>query len=188
MGLEQDGVHPGIRVNAAGLGLHHLGAAHFLPQRGHAGVEGHVLRLERGHPVAVLKKNAAQGRREHAFSSVGAGALNHQGRFGQFAENGGAVSLQLGPQGLCQQGVFFRRADACTEPAAVFQPRIIGAVAQRDAVVFQEPGGQAGRRPRQAEEQEVGSGREHCGARQGGKPAEQVFPAFPVQGAFPVRP
>ena len=39
---------------------------------------------------------------------------------------------------------------------------------------FQEPGCQAMRRPRQAEEKEVGLGREYGGARQGGEPAEQV--------------
>lgn len=44
------------------------------------------------------------------------------------------------------------------------------------------------RRPRQAEEKEVGLGREYGGARQGGEPAEQVVPAFPVPGAFPVCP
>ena len=30
-GLEQDGVHPDVRLDACRLGLHHLGAAHFQP-------------------------------------------------------------------------------------------------------------------------------------------------------------
>lgn len=122
MGLEKNGVHSGIRINAAGLGLHYLGAAHFLSQSGYAGVESHILRLERSHPVAVLKENAAQGCREHAFSRIGAGALNHQGRSGRFTDNGRAVSRQFGAQSFCQQGVFLRRADAGAEPAAVSSP------------------------------------------------------------------
>ena len=28
-GLEQDGVHPHVRLHARGLGLHHLGTTHF---------------------------------------------------------------------------------------------------------------------------------------------------------------
>ena len=189
MGLEKNGVHSGIRINAAGLGLHQLGAAHFLSQRSYAGVESHVLRLERRHVIAVLKENAAQGCRENAFSCIGAGALNHQGRFGSLTDNGGAVSRQFGAQSFRQQGVFLRRADAGAQPAARFQPRIIGTVAQCDAVFFSgaglpgheapPPGGREGSWPR------TGVRRSPAG---GGEPAEQVVPAFPVPGAFPVCP
>ena len=197
MGLEKNGVHSGIRINAAGLGLHQLGASHFLSQRSYAGVESHVLRLERRHVIAVLKENTAQSCRENAFSCIGAGTLNHQGRFGSLTDNGGAVSRQFGAQSFRQQGVFLRRADAGAQPASRFQPRIIGTVAQCDAVFFQEPGCQAMRRPRQAEEKEVGLGREYGDARQGrracgtgrpGVPGSGRVPCLPRRRAVPARP
>ena len=76
-GLEQDGVHPHRRSGSRRLGLHHLGPAHFQSLRRDAGVEGHILRLEGGHPVAVLPENAAQRRRQQALSRVGRRSLYH---------------------------------------------------------------------------------------------------------------
>ena len=186
--FQENRIHADVGVKTASLRLNHLRASHLPAVHRDKRIQRHVLRLERRHVIAVLKENAAQGCRENAFSCIGAGALNHQGRFGSLTDNGGAVSRQFGAQSFRQQSVFLRRADAGAQPAARFQPRIIGTVAQRDTVFFQEPGCQAMRRPRQAEEKEVGLGREYGGARQGGEPAEQVVPAFPVPGAFPVCP
>ena len=76
-GLEQNGVHPDVRLDARRLGLHHLGAAHFQPVAGDKAVQGHVLALERGHPVPILRKNAAERRAEQAFARTAHGALHH---------------------------------------------------------------------------------------------------------------
>ncbi len=78
VGLEQDGVHPHVGLQAAGLGLHDLGAAHLAAVARDERIERHVLRLERRHANAVLEQNAAQGRRQHALAGVGAGALDHR--------------------------------------------------------------------------------------------------------------
>ena len=188
VGFEQDGVHPGVRVYPAGLGLDHLGAAHFLSQRGHAGVEGHVLRLEGGHAEAVLMEDAAEGRRQHAFARIGTGALNHQRRLGGPAQDGGSMFVQFHAKRPFQKFVFFRSPDSGAEPAARFQARIIGAVPDGNAVFFQQQGSQAGRSAGKAEEKEVGAGRQNGSSRQRGQSAEQVFPARPVQSAFLFRP
>ena len=76
-GLEQNGVHPDVRLDARRLGLHHLSAAHFQPIAGDKAVQGHVLALERGHPVPILRKNAAERRAEQAFARAAHGALHH---------------------------------------------------------------------------------------------------------------
>ena len=75
--LQQDGVHPHRGLHPRRLRLHHLGPAHFQALVCDVGVEGHILRLKRSHPVAVLGKNPAQRRRQEALSRVGGGPLNH---------------------------------------------------------------------------------------------------------------
>jgi hypothetical protein len=80
MGLEQHRVHAHIRVKPAGLGLDRLSAADFSSVFCDAGVQGHVLGLERGRTQSVLKQDAAQGGRENAFARIGSGSLKHQGR------------------------------------------------------------------------------------------------------------
>ena len=47
------------------------------PVPGHKAVQGHVLALERSHPVAVLCKNAAQCGAQQAFACTAHGALHH---------------------------------------------------------------------------------------------------------------
>ena len=76
-GLEQNGVHPDVRLDARRLGLHHLGAAHFQPVTGHKAVQRHVLAFERGHPPAILGKNAAERRAQQAFARAAHRALDH---------------------------------------------------------------------------------------------------------------
>ena len=76
-GLEQNGVHPYIRLNAGCLGLHHLRPSHFRTGFGDEGVQRHVLTFEGGDPIAVLLENAAQSRRQQALAGIGHGALNH---------------------------------------------------------------------------------------------------------------
>ena len=76
-GFEQDGVHAHVRFHPGGLRLHHLRPAHFQPVPGHKAVQGHVLALERSHPVAVLCKNAAQCGAQQAFACTAHGALHH---------------------------------------------------------------------------------------------------------------
>ena len=76
-GLEEDGVHPGVGGHPRRLGLHHLGPAHLQPVGGDGRVEGHVLGLEGGHPVAVLLEDAAQPRRQQGLARVGRRPLYH---------------------------------------------------------------------------------------------------------------
>ena len=82
--LEQHRVHCHPRLHAGGVGLHRLRPPDFAPGRRHIGVVGHILRLERGHPKAVLPEDAAQRRNQHALADVGGGALHHQHLAGQF--------------------------------------------------------------------------------------------------------
>ena len=76
-GLEQDGVHPHIRLDACGLRLHHLCPAHFQPIPGDKAVQRHVLALEGSHAVTVLRKNAAEGGAQQAFACTAHGSLHH---------------------------------------------------------------------------------------------------------------
>ena len=129
-GLEQNGVHPDVRLDARRLGLHHLGAAHFQPVAGDKAVQGHVLALERGHPVPVLRKNAAERRAEQAFARAAHGALHHNA----FCHGSSQHLLQC-----FQQSFIFRpRAHGSAVPAGV-QPRIIGAAAQDNPLLPQLP-------------------------------------------------
>ena len=76
-GLEQDGVHAHIRLHACSLCLHHLSTAHLCTVAGDEAVQGHVLAFERGHAVAILRKDAAQRRAQQAFARTAHGALHH---------------------------------------------------------------------------------------------------------------
>ena len=76
-GLEQDGIHAGVRLDPGGLCLHYLRPAHLAAVLGDEGVQRHVLALERCHAVAVLLQNAAESRRQQALSRIGHGPLNH---------------------------------------------------------------------------------------------------------------
>ena len=76
-GLEQDRVHPHIRLHACGLCLHHLCAAHLQPIPGDKAVQRHILAFEGCDPVAVLRKNAAERGAEQAFARAAHRALHH---------------------------------------------------------------------------------------------------------------
>ena len=74
--LEQHGVHVDMRGQLGRLGLDDLGPPHFKPLRGHAGVVGHVLGFEGGHPHSPPDERPAQGGRDHALAYVRAGSQN----------------------------------------------------------------------------------------------------------------
>ena len=76
-GLEQDGVHPHVGLDARRLGLYHLCPAHFQPVAGDKAVQRHVLTFEGGGAVAVLRKNAAERRAEQTFARAAHGSLHH---------------------------------------------------------------------------------------------------------------
>lgn len=59
------------------LGLDDLRPPHLAAFRGGVGVEGHILRLERGGVIAVLLENTAEGGVDDAFSRIGAGPDKH---------------------------------------------------------------------------------------------------------------
>ena len=75
--LEQNGVHFHLGFHAAGFGLHRLGPAQLAAGGSDEGVVGHILRLERGHAVAVLPEDAAQRGDQHALANVRRSALHH---------------------------------------------------------------------------------------------------------------
>ena len=76
-GLQEDRVHPHVRLDAGRLRLHHLRPAHLKAVLGDEAVQGHVLALE-GHGVqAVLRKDAAERRAEQAFARAAHRALHH---------------------------------------------------------------------------------------------------------------
>ena len=110
-GLEEDGVHPDIRLDAGCLGLHHLRPAHFQPIAGDEAVQRHVLALEGGHAVAVLRKNAAERRAQQAFARAAHRALDHDAP--------GVAHAKHLRKGLEQLLVFRRRAHGGAVPAAV---------------------------------------------------------------------
>ena len=76
-GLEQDRVHPDIRLDPGGFRLHDLGPPHLQPIGCDVGVEGHILGFERGDPVAVLPEDPAQTGRQQALARIGHGPLDH---------------------------------------------------------------------------------------------------------------
>ena len=79
-GFEQDGVHPYLRIQPTGLGLHYLGPSHLAAVPGHIGVQGHILGLERCHPDPVLQQYPTETGNQNAFAHIGSRALEHQGR------------------------------------------------------------------------------------------------------------
>ena len=76
-GLQEDGVHPHVRLDACRLRLHHLRPAHLEAVFGDEAVQGHVLALERHGAQAVLRKNAAERRAEQAFARAAHRTLHH---------------------------------------------------------------------------------------------------------------
>ena len=64
-------------LDARGLRLHDLCAAHFEAVPGHKAVQRHVLAFERRGFVAVLRKNAAERRAQQAFARAAHRALHH---------------------------------------------------------------------------------------------------------------
>ena len=75
--LEQDGIHVGMRRDAARFGLHDLCPPHLASFGRGVGVERHILCLERCRMMAVLTENAAESRVDDAFACVGTGADEH---------------------------------------------------------------------------------------------------------------
>jgi hypothetical protein len=111
VGFKQDRVHPHIGLQAAGLGLNHLGPSHFTTLTGDKRIQGHILGFKGGHPISVLKQNPAQGRGQDAFSGIGTGPLERSRDFLW------ALSLVLPvSQGKPDRGVhFLRRPDGQPE-------------------------------------------------------------------------
>ena len=67
LGLSRIGFIRTSGLDARGLRLHDLGAAHFEAVAGHKAVQRHVLAFERCRFVAILGKNAAERRAQQAF-------------------------------------------------------------------------------------------------------------------------
>ena len=78
--LQQDRVHVGGDFYTGGGGLHRLRPSQFPASGRHPGVVRHVLGLERRHRTAVLVKDAAKRRCEHALANRRRRTLDHQGR------------------------------------------------------------------------------------------------------------
>ena len=76
-GLQEDGVHPHVRLLPSGLGLDCLSPAHLQPIQGDVAVQGHVLALEGRRPITVLGEDPAQGRGQQALADSRHGALHH---------------------------------------------------------------------------------------------------------------
>ena len=77
--LEEHRIHVHAGHHAGGFGLGDLGAPDLTPFC-RAGVERHVLGLERRHADAGPGEEAAQRSGQDALAHTGAGALNHQAR------------------------------------------------------------------------------------------------------------
>ena len=75
--LQQNGVHGHLGWNARRLGLHHLGTTHLITRRRDGRVQRHVLRLERGHPQAILGKHPTKPRYEQALARIRHRSLHH---------------------------------------------------------------------------------------------------------------
>src|SRR5688572_28652145 len=78
-GLQQDGIHVGVRLNAAGLCLCGLSSSDFAAVRTHGRVVGHVLGLERRHTMSHSIEIATQGRCHPALAYVGSGTADKNG-------------------------------------------------------------------------------------------------------------
>ena len=76
-GLQEDGVHPHVRLDTGGLRLHHLRPAHLEAVFGDEAVQSHVLALERHGAQAVLRKDTAERRAEQAFACTAHRPLHH---------------------------------------------------------------------------------------------------------------
>ena len=61
-----------------GLRLKHLRPPDLPPVGGDVGIEGHILRLERGDAQSLVMEDPAQPRNDETLARAGAGALYHQ--------------------------------------------------------------------------------------------------------------
>ncbi len=77
LGFQQNGIHVGGRLDAAGQRLQRRRAADLAAVRRDRGVVGHVLRLERPHAMAAIREQAAEAGHQHGFADVGPAALDH---------------------------------------------------------------------------------------------------------------
>ncbi len=75
--LKKNRIHQHRRLHAAGLRLHRLGPSHFQSLLRHAGIQRHILRFERRHPIAILRKNAAESCRDQTLSGIRHRSLYH---------------------------------------------------------------------------------------------------------------
>jgi hypothetical protein len=78
LGLQEQGIHIRLTGDASSLSLHSLGATYLQPIGRGIGVEGHVLRLERGRLIAVLQKDSAKRSSENALTYIAARTHEHQ--------------------------------------------------------------------------------------------------------------
>ena len=80
LGLQQDGVHVGLRLDPSGQRLKGLGAPDLGPVGGDGCVVRHVLRLEGRDLDAPPSGCAAEPRHQERLADIRAGALDHQCR------------------------------------------------------------------------------------------------------------
>ena len=76
--LQQNGIHPDIRLNPRRFRLPYLCPSHLQAFPGNIGIQRHILGFKRGHTIAVLLKHPQDPRRQYAFPRIGHRPLNHQ--------------------------------------------------------------------------------------------------------------
>ena len=76
-GLQQDGVHIDRRLEATSLGLNRLCPPYFASIHTDRRIVRHVLRLERSHPNASVRKESAQSSDYYALADVRRSAHYH---------------------------------------------------------------------------------------------------------------
>jgi hypothetical protein len=81
--FQEDRVHIHGRRRTGGARLQRLGAADLAAVRGHRGVVGHILRLERADAKAAPQEGAAEARDHQRLADIGAGPLKHERPGGQ---------------------------------------------------------------------------------------------------------
>ena len=77
--LKEDRVHIDRRRNTRGFSLKRLGAAYLQAFDSCCGVQGHVLRFEGRHIVAIVCEDAAECRSEQGLANMRAGTQDHDG-------------------------------------------------------------------------------------------------------------
>jgi hypothetical protein len=76
--LEQHRVHVDAGRNPAGQRLQPLRPPDFPAIIGHRGIVGHVLRLERPHPQAMVRRQPAEPGNQHGLADIRPCPLKHQ--------------------------------------------------------------------------------------------------------------